>query len=145
MNSSLKLSVWTRVLENYRYMQRNGFSKEQSGQAMVELSLMMLFLAAILLAMIILAEFTTKNVSALEKIRYEMRVSMDNNAGSDFAYNRKSETVIVEMPGLTGRMLGFPFISQTQSIEYYEGSYQGLSRSIYRIKQLDREIIEKLR
>jgi hypothetical protein len=113
----------------------------QRGQAVVELSLMMTFLAIILLALIIFYEMGAKNISAIESLRHEMRLSMFQNAQNPFTKKTVQTDVFVDIPGKMKQVLGRPFISTHQQIEFYEGSYQGSGDSIYNRKELYREIL----
>ena len=115
--------------------------KGQSGQAVIELSLMMTFLAIILLALVIIHELGYKNILAIEKLRNDMRISMDRNAPNPFAKNIVQKEIFVDVPGRMKDVFGGPFISQTHKIEYYEGSYQGSGNSFYRKRKLFREIL----
>ena len=113
----------------------------QRGQAVVELSLMMTFLAMILLALIIFYEMGAKNISAIESLRHEMRISMDINKENPFTQKKVQTDVFVDIPGKMKRVLGRPFIITHQQIEFYEGSYQGSGDSIYNRRELYREIL----
>lgn len=120
----------------------NGNQKKgQSGQAVIELSLMMMFLAMILLALVIIHELGYKNILAIENLRNEMRISMDQNAPSPFAKNIVQEDIFVDVPGQMKAVFGGPFLYQTHKIEYYEGSYQGSGDSFYKKRKLYREIL----
>ncbi len=112
----------------------------QRGQAVVELSLMMTFLAMILLALVIFYEIGAKNISAIETLRHEMRMSMFQNAQNPFTKNTVQKDVFVDIPGKMKQVLGRPFISTHQQIEFYEGSYQGSGDSIYSRRALYRKI-----
>jgi hypothetical protein len=112
----------------------------QRGQAVVELSLMMTFLAMILLALIIFYEMGAKNISAIETLRHEMRRSMFQNAENPFTKKMVQTDVFVDIPGKMKQVLGMPFIATHQQIEFYEGSYQGSGDSIYNRRVLYREI-----
>jgi hypothetical protein len=112
----------------------------QRGQAVVELSLMMTFLAMILLALIIFYEMGAKNISAIETLRHEMRLSMFQNADNPFTKKTVQTDVFVDIPGKMKQVLRMPFISTHQQIEFYEGSYQGSGDSIYNRRVLYREI-----
>ncbi len=100
----------------------------------MELALIMGFLAFILLSMMIIAEFTSKNNKALSEIRYQMRVSMAQNAASPFSHAFKEEHVHVQVPGRMKDVFKTPTISQTQRIDYYEGSYHGEGINFYRTR-----------
>jgi len=115
--------------------------KGQNGQAVIELALMMTFLAMILLALMIIHELQYKNILTIETLRHEMRVSMDQNAADPFAKNIVQKDVFVELPGRMKDVFGAPFLSQTHKIEYYEGSYQGTGDSYYKKRELYREIL----
>ncbi len=132
MNSAKPLFSQYRVIIKSLFRHRDYFSGNQDGQAVIELALLMVFLAAILLAMVIMAEFTSKNVSALGTIRHKMRVSMADNASGDFTRNGKWEDVRVSVPGRMKQILNTPFISQTQRVEFYEGSYKGAGINYYK-------------
>jgi hypothetical protein len=115
--------------------------KSQSGQAVIELALMMTFLAMILLALIIIHELQYKSILTIETLRHEMRVSMDQNTTGPFTKNRVQKEVFVEIPGRMKDVFGAPFLSQPHQIEYYEGAYQGAGNSYYSKKELYREIL----
>jgi len=131
MNSEKKSFSKNPFLMKSVFRFKDYFIGNQDGQAVIELSLMMVFLAAVLLAMVILAEFTSKNVSALGRIRHQMRVSMSDNASGDFTRNFKSEDIRADIPGKMKQILKTPFISQTQRIDFYEGSYKGAGINYY--------------
>jgi hypothetical protein len=114
--------------------------KGQSGQAVIELALMMTFLAMILLALIIIHELQYKSILAIEALRHEMRESMDVSAAGPFAKNIVQKDIFVELPGRMKKVFGAPFLTQLHQIEYYEGSYQGAEDNYYRKKELYREI-----
>lgn len=115
--------------------------KDQGGQAVIELALMMTFLAMILLALIIIHELQYKSILAIETLRHEMRMSMDQNAAGPFTKNKVRKEVFVEIPGRMKDVFGAPFLSQPHQIEYYEGAYQGEGNSYYSKKELYREIL----
>lgn len=103
----------------------------QKGQVIVELALMMPFLAMILLALTIIYELGAKQVGALEILRQEMRESMDTNAAGPFRADMERQTVRVDIPGTMKQVFNTPFISQDLAITYYEGSYQGFGLTKY--------------
>ncbi len=109
-----------------------GHGENQKGQAVIELAIIMCFLAMILLGLTIIAEFASKNVIALQTLRQEMRVSMAENADGPFTFREKTEVVTVNVPGRMKSVFGTPFISQDHRISFYEGSYQGAGKSFYR-------------
>lgn len=113
---------------------------DQNGQAVVELSLMMMFLAAILLALVIFHEVGFKNIFAMEALRHDMRVSMLNSARNPFSMNSVQKNVFVDIPGKMKQVLGTPFIATRHEIEFYEGSYQGSGDSKYNRRFLYRKI-----
>lgn len=112
----------------------------QRGQAITELSLMMLFLAVVLLGMIFIAVYLSQNVSAAEKVRYEMRLSMYRNAQGPFKENTKEIGVQVDLPGLMKRIFKTPFLESRHKIEFYEGAYTGRGNSYYTQRELYRKI-----
>ena len=107
------------------------FLKNQRGQAIVELALMMTFLAMILLALVIIHELGIKNILAIDSLRYDMRVSMLNNARNPFTNNVVQKDVFVDIPGKMKQVFGTPFITTHHEISFYEGSYQGSGDSKY--------------
>lgn len=113
----------------------------QAGQAVTELALMMTFLAVILLGLVVVSGFASKNVSALEKLRFEMRVSMHDNAGGPFARKIVEETVMVDIPGRMKQVFRVPSLSKDHRIEFYEGAYTGRGISYYvargRVRNVD--------
>lgn len=115
-------------------------SGNQRGQAVVELSLMMAFLAVILLGLVILHELGVKNIFALEGLRHEMRVSMLNHARNPFLMNTVRKDVFVDIPGKMKQVFGTPYIATHHQIEFYEGSYQGSGDSKYNRRFLYRKI-----
>jgi len=90
----------------------------QRGQAVVELSLMMTFLAMILLALIIFYEMGAKNISAIESLRHEMRISMFQNAQNPFTKKTVQTDVFVDIPGKMKRVLGRPFITTHSKLKF---------------------------
>lgn len=114
--------------------------KNQRGQAVVELSLMMTFLAVILLGLVIVHELGVKNIFAMEALRHEMRISMLNNARNPFAPNTVEKDVFVDIPGKMKQVFGAPDIRTHHQIEFYEGSYQGPGDSKYNRRFLYRKI-----
>ena len=141
-----KKQIISKLKINFSGIRINSKSAQsQKGQAVIELALMMVFLAAILLGIVIVAEFTSKNVSALESIRHEMRVSMADKSAGTFSFNTANQTVTVNIPGRMSRLFGTPVISQEHNLYFYEGSYHGLGNSEYRKKTLQRKILENIR
>lgn len=120
--------------------QGRNLQDDQSGQAVIELALMMTFLAMILLALIIIHELQYKSILAVETLRHEMRESMDAAAAGPFVKNTARKDVFVALPGRMKAVFGAPFLSQLHQIDYYEGSYQGTGDSYYQKKELYREI-----
>lgn len=112
----------------------------QDGQAITELSLMMLFLAVVLLGMIFIGVYLSANVSAAEKVRSDMRISMYQNAQGPFKKNIKEQAVHIELPGLMKRIFNTPFLESLHKLEFYEGSYTGRGKSYYTERELYREI-----
>ncbi|RJP84610.1 MAG: hypothetical protein C4518_19040 [Desulfobacteraceae bacterium] len=131
------------ILKKFHHLLRPGrdFQKNQNGQAVIELALMMTFLAMILLALMIIHELQYKNILTIEALRNEMRISMDRNAPGPFTKNIKQKDVFVEVPGRMKEVFGAPFLSQPHRIEYYEGSYQGAGDSYYKQRELYRKIL----
>jgi len=107
----------------------------QKGQAVTELSLMMAFLAAILMGMIFISVFLSANVSTIEKLRFEMRLSMFQNAHGPFKKNIKEKTVIIDLPGRTKQIFNSPFLRHRHHIEFYEGAYTGRGNSYYVLRE----------
>ena len=105
--------------------------KNQKGVAIVELTMMMPFLAILLLALAVTHEFSSKQVAALVNIRHEMRHSMNNNASGSFRRTIKQKTISVDVPGKMKQYFGKSVISQTLKIEFYEGSYHGYGKNKY--------------
>jgi hypothetical protein len=103
----------------------------QKGQVIVELALMMPFLAIILLALTIIYEFSAKQVGAMETLRHEMRESMNAGAPGPFRAKTAQHTIRVDIPGKMKQVFQAPFIKQDLSINYYEGSYHGFSLTKY--------------
>lgn len=126
------------ILPLHQHKGRNKLG--QKGQAVIELSLMMTFLAMILLALIIIHELQYKNILTIETLRHEMRVSMDQNAADPFTKKIVQKDVFVELPGRMKDVFSAQDLSQTHKIEFYEGSYQGIGDSHYQKKELYREI-----
>lgn len=114
--------------------------KNQKGQAITELSLLMFFLAMILLGMIFVSLFVCENLSAVEKVRFDMRLSMYQNANKPFLKNIKEKVVMLDLPGRLKQVFGAPFLRQEHRIEFYEGSYTGLGKSYYVKRELYRKI-----
>jgi hypothetical protein len=114
--------------------------KNQRGQAIVELSLLMLLLAIILMALIIIHELGIKNIFAIETLRHDMRVSMLNHARNPFTKNFVQKDVFVDLPGKMKLVFRAPYIVSHHEIEFYEGSYQGSGDSKYNRKFLYRKI-----
>jgi hypothetical protein len=112
----------------------------QRGQAVVELSLMMAFLAVILLALVIIHELGVKNIFAIEALGHEMRVSMHGNAPNPFTINSVQKDVFVDIPGRMKQVFNTPYIKTHHQIQFYEGSYQGSGDSKYNRKFLFRKI-----
>ena len=105
--------------------------KNEKGQAIIELALMLPLLAVILMALVVTYEFSSKQVTALVTIRDDMRHSMNNSAQGSFRRNMKQKTIHVDVPGKMKWFFGTPFISQTLKIEFYEGSYHGKKKNTY--------------
>lgn len=130
----MKRSIAGQYKRNIR--EKNGSGQKrpidnQKGQVIVELALMMPFLAIILLALVIIYEFSAKNVGALETMRQEMRESMNDNAAGPFHAKTGRQTVRVDVPGKMKQVFQTPFIEQELSIDYYEGSYHGFALTRY--------------
>ena len=115
--------------------------RNQSGQAIVELSLMAMFLLSmVLLGMIFISMYLSENVSAAEMVRHKMRVSMYQNARGPFKKNIKDKNVQVELPGIMKRIFQTPFLEAQHRIEFYEGAYTGKGKSLYVKKEPFRKI-----
>jgi hypothetical protein len=97
----------------------------QNGQVIVELALMMPFLAVILLALVIIYELSAKQVGALEILRQEMRESINAEASGPFRAGSEHQTIWVDIPGKMKQVFNTPFITQDLEIDYYKGSYHG--------------------
>lgn len=115
-------------------------AKRQEGQAVIELALMMTFLAAILLGLVLVSAFVSENVSSVEKLRFDMRVSMHANADGPFARNFMEETAMVDVPGRMKQVFNAPFLSKDHRIDFYEGSYPGAGNSYYVRRYLYRNV-----
>jgi len=122
------------------YQVRKSLCKDQKGQAVTELALMMTFLAVILLGMVIVSGFASRNVLAVEKLRFDMRVSMHDNADGPFVRRDIEEVVRVDVPGRMKQVFRTPFLSNTHRIEFYEGSYTGRGKSYYRTRYRVRNV-----
>lgn len=114
----------------------SGFEKRwpidnQQGQVIVELTLLMPFLAMVLLALVITYEFSFKQVGAMEIIRQEMRKNMNDGAASFFRSDTARQTIRVDIPGKMKQVFNAPFIEQDLHITYYMGSYQGFGLTKY--------------
>jgi hypothetical protein len=92
------------------------------------------------LALVIVHELCIKNISAIEALRHEMRISMLIQAPNPFAPNRVEKDVFVDIPGKMKNVFGTPFIHTRHQIEFYEGSYQGAGDSKYNRRFLYRKI-----
>lgn len=103
----------------------------QKGQVIIELALLMPFLAMILLAVVIIRELGAKQVGALETLRQEMRESMNDSAPGPFLPRTGHQTIWVDVPGKMKEVFKAPFIRQDLDIEYYEGSYHGYRLTKY--------------
>ncbi len=103
----------------------------QDGQVIVELALMMPFLAVILLALVIIYELSAKQVGALETLRQEMRESMNAEAAGPFRADTEHETIWVDIPGKMKQVFNAPFLTQDLEINYYKGSYHGYTLTKY--------------
>lgn len=114
--------------------------KNQQGQAIIELALLMTFLAIILLAMVIIHEVGMKNTVAIDSMRQEMRNSMDDHKRGPFAKNSVQKDIFVDIPGKMKQIFGAPYIDVHHEIEFYEGSYQGSGDNKYRRRFLYRKI-----
>lgn len=116
------------------------FFENQCGQAVTELALMMTFLAVVLLGMVVVSDFASKNVAAVEKLRFDMRVSMHENAGGAFSRRIMEEVVMVEVPGRMKQVFRTPFLSKDHRVEFYEGSYTGRGINYYLTRDLVRNV-----
>ncbi len=96
---------------------------------------MMGFLAMILMGLLITQELAVKNIFAIETLRYDMRVAID-----DYIYGKfKPKTIrnndyFVDIPGKMKQIIGQPSIGIDHKIEFYVGSYQGPYKSQYNNK-----------
>ncbi|MFH1156011.1 MAG: hypothetical protein V1793_19565 [Pseudomonadota bacterium] len=120
------------------------YSKQrQQGQMIVELALMMPFLGMVLLAMFIISEVSSAQGGAMESLRSSMRQSMYANAGGVFHKKKAKTAIFVDVPGKMKQVFKTPAIFQEFEINYYEGSYQGSGKNLYRtLGQPYREINE---
>ncbi|RJP36327.1 MAG: hypothetical protein C4548_16080 [Desulfobacteraceae bacterium] len=103
----------------------------QNGQVIIELALMMPFLAIVLLALALIYEFSSKQVVAMETIRQEMRESMDAGAPGPFLADTTKQTIRVDIPGKMKQVFNAPYIEKDLRITYYKGSYHGFALTKY--------------
>jgi hypothetical protein len=107
----------------------------------VELAMMMIFLAMVFLAVIIVSEVSTRHLYAVESLRSQMRRSMHAAAAGPFQKKEDETVIAVDVPGKMRQVFDTPFILQKMKFHYYEGSYQGQGRNVYRtLGQKVREI-----
>ncbi len=103
----------------------------QKGQVIIELALMMPFLAVILLALVIVYELSAKQVNTMETLRQEMRESINAAAAGPFRPDTEKMTIWVHIPGKMKEIFNTPFITQDLKIDYYKGSYHGYKLTRY--------------
>jgi hypothetical protein len=103
----------------------------QKGQVIIELALMMPFLAVILLALVIVYELSAKQVYTQETLRQEMRESINAAAAGPFRADTEKQTIWVHIPGKMKEVFNTPFITQDLKIDYYKGSYHGYALTKY--------------
>jgi len=112
----------------------------EKGLAVVEFFLMLPMLVVIMMFLLIVYEYNTKQVTALQELRYSMRKSIDDNAPAPFHSRVITRKAFVDIPGRMKTVMGSPFIKQSLSISFYEGCYQGLGKNKYRMRYLYREV-----
>lgn len=112
----------------------------EKGLAVVEFFLMLPMLVVIMMFLLIIYEYNTKQVTALEELRYGMRKSIDDHAAAPFHSRVIERNAFVDIPGRMKTVVGSPFIKQSLSISFYEGCYQGLGKNKYRMRYLYREV-----
>ena len=113
---------------------------DQKGQAVVELALLLPFLAIILLATVIIYEYSSKKVISSIKLRHEMRKSMYSGASRNFNLVTKTERIRVELPGRMKQVFQMPFISDELEIKFYQGSHKGYRQNKFWMRKSLRNI-----
>lgn len=104
---------------------------DQKGQVIIEFALMMPFLAIVLLALVLIYEFSSKQVVAMEALRQEMRESMNAGAPGPFRADTTKQTIRVDLPGKMKQVFNAPYIEKDLDITYYKGSYHGFALTKY--------------
>lgn len=107
--------------------------KDDKGQAMIELALMLPLLVIIMMFLIITYELMDGTVNVQHNVRYELRKAVDEESGGVFRMITKNGAAHVPVPGDMKNILGRSSITGGEvKLSSFTGSYQGIMMNKYR-------------